>query len=464
MNSQSRYIHLFGYFICLGDWIILNSVLFLTLFFLDNHLSESFNMSSRVVWLCLNISYFIQLPWLLKFHNTRYMDRFRLFRDCTFNSILTSIFFLSLTVFVKVEDPSRLFLIIVLGGFYLTRLLFWFISREALTLYRKKGYNFRTAIILGGGKSGLTLCDKFSQDISLGYKLIGFFDDNPELKSHKYYLGPLCDMYSYIENNKVDDIFCTLPHTIGDEILKMIKHSEDNFSHFFIIPNSFVYLKRKVILNEIGEIPFFALRSEPLSYPVNKLLKRAFDIFFSGLILITVFPIVYIIVGCLIKLSSPGPIFFKQLRTGIKGKEFYCYKFRSMKINNDADKLQALKNDPRKTKLGNFLRKSSLDELPQFINVFKGNMSVVGPRPHMLKHTEEYSKLVDRYMLRHFIKPGITGWAQINGYRGETKTINQMHKRVLHDVWYMENWSFALDLKIVAKTITNAVKGEENAY
>lgn len=344
------------------------------------------------------------------------------------------------------------------------RLLFWFISREALNLYRKKGFNFRTAIVLGGGKNGLTLCEKFINDNSLGYKLIGFFDDNPELKDHPFYLGPLSAMYHFIENNHVDDVYCTLPHTIGDEILKMINHTEENFAHFYIIPNSFVYLKRKVVLNEVGDIPFFALRSEPLSYPVNKFIKRFFDLTFSGLILLTIFPFIYLIVGILIKLSSPGPILFKQLRTGVNGEEFYCYKFRSMKVNKDSDIQQAAKNDPRKTKLGNFLRKSSIDELPQFINVFKGNMSVVGPRPHMLKHTQEYSQLVDRYMLRHFIKPGITGWAQVNGYRGETKTVKQMHNRVKHDVWYMENWSFILDIKIVVKTITNALHGEENAY
>ena len=157
-------------------------------------------------------------------------------------------------------------------------------------------------------------------------------------------------------------------------------------------------------------------------------------------------------------------MFFKQKRTGLYGREFYCYKFRTMKVNVDADNLQATKDDPRKTRVGEFLRHTSIDELPQFINVFKGDMSIVGPRPHMLKHTEEYSKLIDTYMVRHAVKPGITGWAQVTGYRGQTEELWQMEGRVEKDIWYIEHWSFALDLKIMAFTVINAIKGEEQAF
>ena len=160
----------------------------------------------------------------------------------------------------------------------------------------------------------------------------------------------------------------------------------------------------------------------------------------------------------------PGPIFFKQKRNGLNDEEFYCYKFRSMKVNADADKVQATKDDPRKTKWGNIMRKTSIDELPQFINVFKGEMSVVGPRPHMLKHTEEYSKLIDKYMVRHFVKPGITGWSQVTGFRGETKELKDMEGRIRGDIWYIEHWTFWLDIYIIYKTVANAVHGEKNAY
>lgn len=224
------------------------------------------------------------------------------------------------------------------------------------------------------------------------------------------------------------------------------------------------YLKRRMHLELIGSVPVLDIRQEPLAQPENRLAKRLFDIVFSLLFLCTIFPIIFIIIGLAIKITSPGPIFFKQKRSGEENKEFWCYKFRSMRVNKDSDKVQATLNDPRKTRLGNFMRKTSIDELPQFINVLLGDMSVVGPRPHMLKHTEEYSKLIDKYMVRHLVKPGITGWAQVTGFRGETKELWQMEGRVERDIWYLEHWTFMLDLYIIYKTVKNAVKGEKEAY
>lgn len=172
----------------------------------------------------------------------------------------------------------------------------------------------------------------------------------------------------------------------------------------------------------------------------------------------------FVIVFIITKLTMPGPVFFRQKRNGINGEEFYCIKFRSMRVNAQADTLQATKDDPRKTKWGNIMRKTNIDELPQFINVLKGDMSIVGPRPHMLKHTEEYSKLIDKYMMRHFVKPGITGWSQVTGYRGETKELCQMEGRVKGDIYYIEHWSIWLDIYIIYKTVANAIKGDEEAY
>ena len=207
-----------------------------------------------------------------------------------------------------------------------------------------------------------------------------------------------------------------------------------------------------------------SIRCEPLESLENRIIKRTFDVICSGLFLITVFPFVYIFFGIAIKLSSPGPVFFKQKRSGEDGREFWCYKFRSMKVNTQCDTLQATENDPRKTRIGEIMRKTSVDELPQFINVLKGDMSIVGPRPHMLKHTEEYSNLINKFMVRHFVKPGITGWAQVTGYRGETKELWQMEGRVQRDIWYIEHWTFLLDLYIMYKTVYNAIRGEKEAY
>jgi len=219
-----------------------------------------------------------------------------------------------------------------------------------------------------------------------------------------------------------------------------------------------------MILEIMESIPLLSIRTEPLQSPYNRIMKRAFDIVFSVLVLIFCFPPLFIIVGFLIKVSSRGPILFKQKRTGQYGQIFECYKFRTMTINKEADSKQAEKDDPRTTKIGSFLRRTNLDEFPQFVNVIMGDMSVVGPRPHMLMHTALYSQLVDKYMIRHLVKPGITGWAQITGYRGETRTLEQMEGRIKRDVWYLENWSFFLDLKIVFVTIINMFRGEKNAY
>ncbi|MDR1380462.1 MAG: exopolysaccharide biosynthesis polyprenyl glycosylphosphotransferase, partial [Tannerella sp.] len=237
-----------------------------------------------------------------------------------------------------------------------------------------------------------------------------------------------------------------------------------NMIRFYIIPEFYRDIKKSMILEVMESVPLLTIRTEPLQSTYNRFLKRCFDLAFSIAVLLTVFPVLYIVAGIFIKISSRGPILFKQKRNGLYGKIFECYKFRTMRMNEEADRLQAVKDDPRTTKTGSFLRRTNLDEFPQFINVLLGNMSVVGPRPHMLKHTEQYSMLIDKYMIRHLVKPGITGWAQITGYRGETKTLEQMEGRVKRDVWYLENWSFFLDLKIIVVTIINMFKGESNAY
>jgi putative colanic acid biosynthesis UDP-glucose lipid carrier transferase len=295
--------------------------------------------------------------------------------------------------------------------------------------------------------------------------VLGFFDDNLALKHIlPNYLGMTNEVESYALANDVDEIYCTLPGTSDEKIVRMLNFAEKNMIRFYIVPDFYRNLKKSLVMEMMEFIPLMTIRREPLQAAYNRALKRVFDIFFSLAILLTIFPILYIVVGILIKLSSPGPILFTQKRTGLYGQDFMCYKFRTMKVNEDADQLQAVKDDPRKTKIGDFLRRTNLDEFPQFINVLLGNMSVVGPRPHMLKHTDQYSALIDKYMVRHLVKPGVTGWAQVTGYRGETKTLEQMEGRVKRDVWYIENWTFFLDIKIIVVTVLNMFKGEKNAY
>ncbi|MBR0082953.1 MAG: exopolysaccharide biosynthesis polyprenyl glycosylphosphotransferase [Bacteroidales bacterium] len=249
-----------------------------------------------------------------------------------------------------------------------------------------------------------------------------------------------------------------------DTVNSIIRSCENLFIDFYYVPNMDGYLHRSMTFSELGPLTVVKLREEPLSNPVNAAVKRAFDIVASLLFLVVVYPFVWCFVAIGTSLSSPGPILFRQKRTGYKGRPFTMYKFRSMKVNADADKLQATADDPRKTKFGDFLRRSSIDELPQFINVLKGDMSIIGPRPHMELHTEMYTKLVDEYLVRHMVKPGLTGWAQVNGCRGETKTTEAMADRVRYDIWYIEHWSIGLDIKIMLKTVAQILGGDKQAY
>ena len=269
----------------------------------------------------------------------------------------------------------------------------------------------------------------------------------------------------WLKRHPVNEVYCCLStDRYLEEIFPIMDYCENNFVRFYYVPNLRNYMKRAMNLELLGNVPILYIREEPLRQVSNRFVKRAFDVTVSGVFLCTLFPFVYLFVALGIKLTSKGPVFFIQERSGENGRTFGCIKFRSMRVNDEADRVQATKNDPRKTRFGSFLRKSSIDELPQFINVLKGEMSIVGPRPHMLQHTELYSKLVNKYMVRHLIKPGITGWAQVTGYRGETHELSQMEGRVRRDIWYLENWSLLLDIRIMLLTVWNALKRDENAY
>lgn len=341
--------------------------------------------------------------------------------------------------------------------------IWWTIARMQLKQLRRKGRNFIRIIIIGTNATARRLQDELESDAGYGYKVMGFFDDTPSPNFTGNYIGNFDQIDSFVKDNAIDEIYYAISGEKETELRTVIKIADDNVIQFYYVPQLSRYINRQFDMNKIGLMPVLTLRNNPLKRYINKFIKRTFDIIFSSIVLLFS-PIIFIPVAIAIKISSPGPIFFKQKRTGYRGQDFYCWKFRTMKVNADSDKVQAKKDDPRKTRVGDFLRKTSIDELPQFINVWLGDMSVVGPRPHMLKHTEDYSKLIDKYMVRHAIKPGITGWAQVNGYRGLTEELWQMEKRVEYDVWYIENWTFLLDLKIIVRTVLNAIHGEKNAF
>lgn len=351
-------------------------------------------------------------------------------------------------------------------GFIITFIcLYRWILRKIIRWFRKRGGNTMSIIFIGNINVASELYKTMESDPSTGFNVKGYFADEPRTKvTEKNYLGKPEEAIDYIEENNLHQVYCILPSSQNDLINRIMQTCAQNLVRYNHIPDAFNYQRHTMAFSLMDGTPVFSLHNEPLSLLGNRIIKRGFDFIVSSLFLVTIFPFVYIIFGSLIKLSSPGPVFFKQKRSGLNGKDFYCYKFRSMRVNVDSDKVQATKDDPRKTRIGEFMRRTSIDELPQFINVWLGDMSIVGPRPHMIMHTEQYSQLIASYMVRHFAKPGITGYAQVTGFRGETQELWQMEGRIKRDIWYIEHWSLALDLFIIWKTIYNAVTGEENAY
>ena len=322
-------------------------------------------------------------------------------------------------------------------------------------------------VIVGAGQIGLEF--KSVIDGHWGYRLIGFFDDNPNITNADPYknvpiLGKVSDCVAFVKKHRVKEIYCCLPDRALDKITALMREADQEMIRFKLVPNVRNYFRKNVKVKMMGHLPIISPRSEPLESKANQTVKRIFDVVFSLFAVVFIMSWMVPLMAILIKRESKGPVFFKQLRSGKGNVPFYCYKFRSMTVNSDSDNKQAQKNDVRVTKIGAFMRRTSIDELPQFFNVLRGEMSVIGPRPHMLQHTHEYSALIDQFMVRHFLLPGITGWAQVNGYRGETKEEGSMEARVEADIWYMENWSLWLDLKIAFLTVWQVIDGDKNAY
>ncbi|MFA5046393.1 MAG: undecaprenyl-phosphate glucose phosphotransferase [Paludibacter sp.] len=336
--------------------------------------------------------------------------------------------------------------------FYVTKLVFYWFLYSYLDFKRKKGFHTDRALIIGVNDTCYQLRDMIDNNPILGYKFIGFVTSKPELQVD--IIGHPEELPDLIEKYQIQIIFVTL------SLLGESKGGRDYLNvcnklgvRLRFIPENQRWIKSSIHMESVGELALINPQEIPLDKLDYRFLKRTFDLLFSGLFLMFVFTWLFPILAVLIKLNTKGPVFFIQKRTGINKKTFDCYKFRSMQVNDQADLIQATNGDSRITSVGLFLRKYNLDELPQFMNVFMGHMSVVGPRPHMLKHTAQYSELIDEYLVRHYVKPGVTGWAQVNGLRGETDELWKMEKRVQFDMEYIENWSFWWDIKIVLRTV-----------
>lgn len=412
----------------------------------------------------ISYHFFVSISWLVIAWNIGFYEVYRYTKVIEiFSNILKQYFFFLLVNFafigfyLKFSEPSKMiqfvsFSLILIG---LAKFFIYFALRRFRVVF---GGNFRKVVIVGNGKSVEQLKDFFNENPDYGYKLEKIF----KLVSNKKEQVEEC--FNFVMEHKIDEIYCSLADLSNIEVNKFIDFTDNNLKILKFLPDNKEILARNLIFDYYDYIPIISLRNIPLDETANKVIKRAFDIIFSLIIILGILSWLIPILAVFIKLESRGNVFFKQKRNGLNYKEFYCYKFRSMRLNEIADLYQVSKNDPRITRVGKFIRKTSIDELPQFFNVLLGDMSVVGPRPHMVSHTEMYARRIDKFMVRHFIKPGITGLAQTKGFRGEVETDKDIIYRVKFDIFYLENWSLLLDIKIIFLTIVNAIKGEAKAY
>lgn len=384
-------------------------------------------------------------------------------------------------IFSKLVKQGIIFLLVVIAFFPFSKqsifsgkaiAMFMIVSVFIITFvkflwfyYLKKyrivtGSNFRNAVIIGYTPEAIKLKELFMTRNDYGYRFLAFFSDK---KANAQIQGRIDDLKPYVIENKVDEIYCSLNEISNEQLKDLVEFADENNRAIKFIPDTKEIFSKNLKVDYYEFFPVLSLQKTTLHDPVTKVFKRAFDILFSLFVIVFLLSWLVPVLAILIKLESRGPVFFKQGRPGINEKEFFCYKFRSMKMNKTTEQ-EASKNDPRVTKIGRVLRKTSIDEMPQFLNVLMGDMSVVGPRPHLWSQNKAYASKIKKYMVRHYVKPGITGLAQVRGYRGEIEADEDMVNRIKFDVFYIENWSLILDLKIILQTVINIFKGEEKAY
>ncbi len=407
---------------------------------------------------------YISLGWIIIAISIKFYTIYRYSKVTHILKLLARQFFFYFLIlyafigFFKQPNMSRLALAQYAILVFLTSSTLKFINYYLLMNYREKVKgNLRNVVVIGKNRKTEQLINVFKERAEYGYNFKRQFCPKEDVFN-------IYKCFKYIVDNNIDEIYCSVSELNNEEITEIINFADNNLKTLKFLPDNKNIYTKKLKFEYYDYLPILSLRDIPLHKPINALLKRTFDIVFSLIVIFGLLIWIGPILALLISLESKGPLFFIQRRSGLDNKEFYCYKFRSMAMNKDADTKQASKGDMRVTTIGKFIRKTSIDELPQFYNVLFGNMSVVGPRPHMVKHTDEYANKVDKYMVRHFVKPGITGLAQVRGYRGEIEKDSDIQNRIKFDIFYLENWSFFLDLKIIIQTILTIFQGDEKAY
>ena len=436
----------------LAHLLIINGAIF---FVSDkNYLNPLFLIYINTIWLL--ISYYSNF-----YRVYRYTSAIRLISQIVIQFL---VFFLAYFAFfgifkegLVVNNQLKVFLIIF-TGISIFKILYFYL----LKIYRNGGLNFRNVVVIGLDPTSKKITEIFNAENDLGYRFKGFFTDKKSKSDN--YLGSIRDSYKYLLENEIDEIYCSLLSLSQKQIKEFTKFTNNNGLLMKLIPDDKDIYSKGFTIEYYDTIPVLKAKKLPFELVETKIIKRFFDIVFSTIIIVFVLSWLIPILWILIKLESKGPLFFKQKRDGLNGDQFVCFKFRSMQINPVSNLIQTTKNDYRITNIGKFIRRTSIDELPQFFNVFLGDMSVVGPRPHMKSQSKNFILDVDNYMRRNSVKPGITGLAQIRGYRGEIEKKSDIENRVRLDIFYIENWSFFLDVRIIIQTFLNIFKGDEKAY
>ncbi|HTI90824.1 MAG TPA: undecaprenyl-phosphate glucose phosphotransferase [Puia sp.] len=459
----SRYSNLFRFFFVCVDLLVLN-VVYLILINSLHHIPLGSEPKYVVLFIVAN------MLWLLSAYGTAlYIEQanrtYEWFLKRTVRCLIVFFILMVFFVFFYHYPFSRLFIVLSVGIFSFILLGTRLIMLVVAYYGTKVGGVNKKVVIIGYNEVARKLAYNFTMQ-KKNTMVEGYFEDSSLVDELSLLpiIGNIDDCISYAVKNNVNEIYSTISPEVNTSIYEMAHTAERSLIRFKFVPDFKFYVNRNIHMEYMNELPVLSLRPEPLEEVTNSIKKRIFDILFSLFVIIFILSWLTPILAILIKLNSRGPVFFVQPRSGKDNRKFNCYKFRTLSVNREAHTKQVTRNDSRITPLGKFLRKSNLDELPQFVNVLKGDMSIVGPRPHMLAHTESFSRLQDQYMVRHFVKPGVTGWAQVNGFRGEIKEPDELRHRIEHDIWYMENWSLWLDLRIIFLTVYNTFKGDKNAF
>jgi putative colanic acid biosynthesis UDP-glucose lipid carrier transferase len=460
---ESRYLYLLRFILILTDLILINFCFFLG-FYLTNKYYRVIDLSMyRDNVVVCNLIWII-CTGLVRMYSGNTLHKIEAIFKTTWRGVALHIcFFLAYMFFTNMLNFPKAFFVL----FYFLTILSFILSRFTGTAFQNllnDNFELRKSVaVIGMNNGGLHLAEYLSNQSTINFR--GFLEEETAMVNERgeLILSSSTQQLKKAVSSGINELYVCVDTNKMDDLKELISEGEKHCVRLNFVPN-FTDFQQDFKFDKRGNFMVLSARNEPLESIDNRFRKRAFDIAVSAFVILFVLSWLYPILALIIKLQSPGPIIFKQLRSGRDNTPFWCYKFRSMRMNDDNGHRQASRNDDRVTHIGRFMRKTSLDEFPQFFNVLLGHMSIIGPRPHMLSHTEQYRVIIDKYMIRQFLKPGISGWAQVSGFRGETKDAKLMEMRVEHDIWYMENWSLMLDIRIMFLTVINIFKGEEQAY